>query len=73
MVKAVKKKVNKRDDASLVIDTPYPEEENKKQKKSDIDFVGDELVKLTNRVNELELTIESMRLQVNKVTGRMGL
>ena len=53
----------------MEIKTPYP----KKTKKSDIDFIGNELVKLTNRVNELELTIESMRLQVNKVTGRMGL
>ena len=53
----------------LEVKTPYP----KKIKKSDTDFIGDELVKLTNRVNELELSLESMRLQVNKVTGRMGL
>ena len=52
-----------------VIETPYPKE----YKKSDVDFVGNELVKLTNRVNELELSLESMRLQINKVTGRMGL
>ena len=54
---------------ATVIETPYPKE----HKKSDVDFVGNELVKLTNRVNELELSVESMRLQINKVTGRMGL
>ena len=53
----------------MKVNTPYPKE----VKKSDTDFIGDELVKLTNRVNELELSLESMRLQVNKVTGRMGL
>ena len=51
------------------IKTPYPKE----HKKSDVDFIGDELVKLTNRVNELELSLEEMRLKVKLVSGRMGL
>jgi len=72
MVKAVKKKVNKRDDASLVIDTPYPKEEKKKQKKSDVDFWGEKMVKLQDRVNELELTVSDMHVKLNMVAGRLG-
>ena len=53
----------------MKIETPYPKE----VKKSDVDFIGDELVKLTNRVNELELSLEEMRLKVKVVSGRMGL
>ena len=53
----------------MKVKTPYP----KDHKKSDIDFIGNELVKLTNRVNELELSLESMRSDVKRVTGRMGL
>ena len=53
----------------MKIETPYP----KDSKKSDVDFIGNELVKLTNRVNELELSLEEMRLKVKVVSGRMGL
>ena len=53
----------------MKIDTPYP----KGTKKSDVDFIGNELVKLTNRVNELELSLEEMRLKANRVSGRLGL
>jgi hypothetical protein len=73
MVKAVKKKVNKRNDASLEIETPYPEEEKKKQKKSDIDFWGEKMVKLQDRVNELELSINDMNLKLGKVASRLGM
>ena len=53
----------------MEVNTPYP----KGVKKSDVDFIGDELVKLTNRVNELELSLEQMRSKINVVSGRMGL
>ena len=53
----------------MKVETPYPKE----VKKSDVDFIGDELVKLTNRVNELELSLEQMRSKINVVSGRMGL
>ena len=53
----------------MTVKTPYPKE----HKKSDVDFIGNELVKLTNRVNELELSLETMRLDVKRVAGRMGL
>ena len=53
----------------IEVKTPYPKE----QKKSDVDFIGNELVNLTNRVNELELSLEEMRLKIKVVSGRMGL
>ena len=53
----------------MTVKTPYPKE----HKKSDVDFIGNELVKLANRVNELELTLETMRLDLKRVSGRMGL
>ena len=39
----------------------------------DIQFLGEALVRETNRINELELSLEQMRLDLNKVLGRMGL
>ena len=53
----------------MTVKTPYPKE----HKKYHVDFIGNELVKLTNRVNELELTLETMRLDLKRVSGRMGL
>ena len=38
-----------------------------------IKFLGEALVRETNRINELELSLEQMRLDLNKVLGRMGL
>ena len=54
---------------SMKVETPYPKE----HKKDDVNFIGNELVNLTDRVNELELSIEEMRLKVKVVSGRMGL
>ena len=54
----------------MKIENPPPPK-NLAQK--DVDFVGNELVKLTDRVNELELSLEEMRLKVKVVSGRMGL
>ena len=39
----------------------------------DIQFLGEALVKEANRINELELCIESMRKDLERVMGRMGL
>ena len=39
----------------------------------DIQFLGEALVKETNRINELELSIESIRLDLKRVLNRMGL
>ena len=73
MAKAVKTKVNRKDDASLEIKTPYPEKKDKKQKKSDTDYWGEKMVKLQDRINELELTVNSMHLRLGKVANRLGM
>ena len=54
----------------MKIETPPP---SKKSAQKDVDFIGNELVKLTNRVNELELSLEEMKLKIKVVSGRMGL
>ena len=73
MAKTISRKVNKKTDASLVIETPYPKEEKKKQKKSDIDYWGEKMVKLQDRINEIELSLNDMNNKLKVVTGRMGL
>ena len=55
----------------MVIETPYPSK--KKEKKDDVEFIGNELANVSNRVNELELSIESLRQKIERVMGRMGL
>ena len=44
-----------------------------KKVKPDIDYLGNKLADLSERVNELELSIESMRLDIKRVMNRMGL
>ena len=39
----------------------------------DVQFLGEALVKETNRINELELSIESLRQDIKRVMNRMGL
>tara|TARA_R100001530_G_scaffold53779_1_gene39727 strand:- start:201 stop:407 length:207 start_codon:yes stop_codon:yes gene_type:complete len=68
MAKIVKKKTGK----VLEVKTPYPKEEKVKQK-SDKDYWGEKMVKLQDRVNELELTVNDMHNKLKVVTGRMGL
>ena len=67
------KKVSKKTNASLEVKTPYPKEENTKQQKSDTDFWGEKMVKLQDRINELELTVNDMHLKLIKVANRMGM
>ena len=73
MAKTVRRKVNKTDDASLEIKTPYPKKEKEKQQKSDTDFWGEKMVKLQDRINELELTVNDIHLKLTKVADRMGM
>ncbi len=54
---------------SMKINTPYP----KKVKSDEVDYLGNKLADLNERVNELELSIEAMRLDVKRVLVRMGL
>ena len=60
-------------DASLEIPTPYPKKEKEKKSKSDVDFIGGELAKLSERLNELELSFNDLSLRLDRVAGRMGL
>ena len=77
MAKTAQRKISKKvkekalSDASLEIATPYPKEE--KKSKSDVDFIGGELAKLSERLNELELSFNDLSLKLDRVAGRMGL
>ena len=67
MAKTKEKIVKKKE--PLEVKTPYPEE----KKTSDVDFIGEELVKLSDRMNELELSLNDMDIKLKQVSGRMGL
>ena len=53
----------------MEVKTPYPE----KVKKSDVDFIGKELATLSERLNEVELSVSDIAVKLKVVTGRMGL
>jgi len=53
----------------MKVETPYPKE----VKKSDVDFIGNELAKLSERLNEVELSVSDLTTKLKVVTGRMGL
>ena len=57
----------------MEIKTPAPKKETSTGLARDTQFLGGALVKETNRINELELSIESMRLDIKRVMNRMGL
>ena len=80
MAKTVKRKVNKKPDASLEVKTPYPKEEKEYNNsgklpplKSDDNYWGEKMVKLQDRINELELTVNDIHLKLIKVANRMGM
>ena len=56
----------------MKIETPYPKD-HKKVKPDDISYIGNELVKLSNRLNEAELSISDLTIKLKVVMGRMGL
>ena len=53
----------------IEVKTPYP----KGVKKSDVDFIGGELAKISERVNEVELSISDLSSKMSRVLSRMGL
>ena len=82
MAKTVRRKVNKTDNTSLEIKTPYPKEIKDKEYsnskklpplKSDDNYWGEKMVKLQDRINELELTVNDMHLKLTQVANRMGM
>ena len=54
---------------AMEVKTPYPEG----VKKSDVDFIGKELAKLSERLNEVELSVSDITVKLKVVTGRIGL
>jgi|TARA_Y100000034_G_scaffold24101_1_gene27935 hypothetical protein len=68
---AVKEKYagHKRPMPGMEVKTPYP----KKAKKDEIDYLGNKLADLSERVNEVELSIADLSNKINRVMGRMGL
>ena len=80
MAKTVKRKVNKKISTSLEVKTPYPKEEKAYRNsgklpslKSDDNYWGEKMVKLQDRINELELTVNDMHLRLGKVANRLGM
>tara|TARA_R110002072_G_scaffold5994_2_gene36587 strand:- start:947 stop:1180 length:234 start_codon:yes stop_codon:yes gene_type:complete len=57
----------------MEIKTPPLKKETSTGLARDTQFLGEALVKETNRINELELSIESMRLDLKRIMNRMGL
>ena len=57
----------------MEIKTPLPKKETSTGLARDTQFLGEALVKEANRINELELSIESLRLDLKRVMNRMGL
>ena len=65
------KKVNKKVSKPIEVKTPYPKEEEVKQ--SNDSYWGEKMVKLQDRVNELELTVNEINTKLKQVSGRMGI
>jgi len=62
---------------TIVVENPAPKKKKSTETSTglprDIQFLGEALVKETNRINELELSMESLRQDIKRVMGRMGL
>lgn len=74
---AGKTKTIKEKPKSMVIETPPPTKTKPNDTATgfprDIEFLGKALVTQTNRINELELSLEAMSQKLKRVMGRMGL
>ena len=60
----------------IVVDNPPPKKKSNGTSTGlprDIQFLGEALVKETNRINELELSLETIRQDVKRIKVRMGL
>ena len=76
---------NSKDKVGMEIKTPYPKEKEINEvyqnlgklpplkKESDINYWGEKMVKLQDRVNELELTISDMHIKLGRVADRLGM
>ena len=56
----------------MEIKTPYPKG-HKGVKSDEIDYLGNKLADLSDRVNEVELSVSDLFNKIKRVMGRMGL
>tara|TARA_R100000781_G_scaffold53525_1_gene34983 strand:+ start:111 stop:308 length:198 start_codon:yes stop_codon:yes gene_type:complete len=56
----------------MVVENPPPPKKKPSQK-DDVKYIGNEMVKLSDRINEIELSIESISQNLKRVMNRMGL
>jgi len=74
---AGKTKTVKEKPKSMVIETPPPTKIKPNNTATglprDIEFLGKALVTQTNRINELELSLETMGKKLKRIMERMGL
>ena len=63
---------HKRPIPGMKIETPYPKD-HKKVKPDEIDYLGNKLADLSERVNEVELSMTDLANKIKVVMGRMGL
>ena len=56
----------------IEVKTPYPNV-NKEVKPDELDYLGNKLADLSERVNEVELSVSDIAVKLKVVTGRMGL
>ena len=54
------------------VETPYPKD-HKEVKPNEIDYLGNKLADLAERINEIELSVSDLTTKLKVVTGRMGL
>ena len=52
----------------MEVKTPFP-----KKAKSDVNYLGNKLADLSERVNEVELSISDLANKIKRVMNRMGL
>jgi|TARA_Y100000034_G_C6699929_1_gene308620 hypothetical protein len=56
----------------MKIETPYPKD-HKGVKSDEINYLGNKLADLSDRINEVELSISDLFNKIKRVMGRMGL
>ena len=57
----------------MEIKMPPLSKDHKKVKPDEIDYLGNKLADLSERVNEVALSISDLANKINRVMGRMGL
>ena len=56
----------------LKVETPYPKD-HKEVKPDELDYLGNKLADLSERINEVELSISDLTGKIARVMNRMGL